>query len=207
MTSFVRFSTALMLVLLISKAVHASPIYHWTGAGSNGHYYTASDSTMRWSEANALASSMGGYLVSIRSQAEQDFLQNTFFPTAAQAFWIGFTDQATEGDFVWTSGESVTYTNWGPGEPNDAHGPVAATTGEDYTAVNWQFANGINSIRGLWNDTPNEGTTHMNTAFQPYRAIIEFNSTPVPEPSPLVFICMGIMALMSCAWSHRPQRR
>jgi hypothetical protein len=34
-------------------------------------------------------------------------------------YWIGLTDQAREGDFVWDSTKmKVTYTNWRDGEPN-----------------------------------------------------------------------------------------
>jgi len=33
--------------------------------------------------------------------------------------WIGFTDEASEGNFVWVNGEPVVYTNWFAGEPND----------------------------------------------------------------------------------------
>jgi len=37
-------------------------------------------------------------------------------------FWIGFNDRETEDEWVWVSGEPVTYTFWGDGEPNDTAG-------------------------------------------------------------------------------------
>jgi len=52
--------------------------------------------------------------------------------------WIGFTDEAQEGTWKWISGESVTFTNWNSGEPNNSNG------NEDYAQL-------IKST-GLWND-------------------------------------------------------
>jgi hypothetical protein len=67
-------------------------------------------------------------LASIGNQAEQDFVYNTF-SSPTRLLWIGFNDVASEGNFAWSSGEPVTFTNWAPGEPNDAIG------GEDFTAI------------------------------------------------------------------------
>uniref|UniRef100_A0A4W3IH87 C-type lectin domain-containing protein n=2 Tax=Callorhinchus milii TaxID=7868 RepID=A0A4W3IH87_CALMI len=35
----------------------------------------------------------------------------------ATGFWIGVNDMTTEGRFVDVNGQSVSYLNWGPGEP------------------------------------------------------------------------------------------
>jgi hypothetical protein len=52
--------------------------------------------------------------------------------------WLGASDEAQEGVWVWVTGEPFTYTNWDFGEPNDAGG-------ED-CAVYAEF--------GTWNDVP-----------------------------------------------------
>jgi len=36
--------------------------------------------------------------------------------------WIGLNDMRAEGQWVWDSGEPVTYVNWAAGEPNDVRG-------------------------------------------------------------------------------------
>ncbi|MEQ9188569.1 MAG: GEVED domain-containing protein [Cryomorphaceae bacterium] len=82
-----------------------------------GHTYFLTNAMMSKAAAQALATSMGGYLASISSQAENDFLQ----PRVSGSFpWIGLTDGAAEGTFVWDNGEAFSYSNWSGGEPNNA---------------------------------------------------------------------------------------
>ena len=38
---------------------------------------------------------------------------------SVMGYWIGLSDQDTEGHFIWTNGEETNYTNWYEGEPND----------------------------------------------------------------------------------------
>ena len=41
---------------------------------------------------------------------------------AADQVWIGFSDGASEGTWVWMDGTPTDYTVWGPGEPNNYDG-------------------------------------------------------------------------------------
>jgi len=76
-----------------------------------------------------------GDLVTIRSQAENDWLWANVLPVGAGAnFWIGFNDVDVEGVFVWASGEAVAYTNWNTGEPNNSGNEDAA---EIYPGGKW----------------------------------------------------------------------
>jgi cysteine-rich repeat protein len=71
----------------------------------------------------ACTSSLGGHLVTIESAAENNFVwleAMSFFSTSPR--WIDLSDQATEGTFVWSTGEPLTYTNWASGEPNNSSG-------------------------------------------------------------------------------------
>ena len=99
---------------------------------ANGHHYVLLPE-MRWTEAEAQAVAMGGHLVTINDGAELEWILNTVAPavpgSGPEAAHIGFTDRDQEGQFVWTSGEPVTFTRWGAGEPNDAGG------GEDFTGM------------------------------------------------------------------------
>jgi|GEM_PF-2709767 len=84
----------------------------------DGHtYFVITDRD--WNAAEAFAVSLGGHLATINDEAENIFLVSAF---AGGETWIGLNDRDSEGTFVWTSGEPVTYTNWAPGEPSDSTG-------------------------------------------------------------------------------------
>src|SRR5262249_9190637 len=69
-----------------------------------------------------------GHLVTINDAAEQNWI-NTTFNTSNDQIWIGLVDPnpvidnadpATRArEFVWVSGEAVTYQNWAANEPNN----------------------------------------------------------------------------------------
>src|SRR5262249_33633520 len=89
----------------------------------NGHrYYLISENSA--TGAAAEAQSLGGYLATINNDAEQDFLWNSWKGSLGTGIglWIGLTDQASEGHFVWMNGEPVTFTYWAPNEPNNGAG-------------------------------------------------------------------------------------
>ena len=122
----------------------------------NGNTYLLSTAGT-WQQGQSQAQSLGGNLVTINDQAEQDWLVTTF---GGEQLWIGFTDEVTEGQFKWVSGETSTYTNWYPNEPNNAGN-------EDYVGMNFGGAGkwndyGSNTFRGIieiitGNDTLNGG--------------------------------------------------
>src|SRR5687767_8050433 len=87
---------------------------------ANGHtYYRLSNSN--WSAAQAAAVGLGGNLVTINDQAENDFVLGNFANAPGSGrVWLGYTDAASEGNFVWVNGENPGYTHWEPGEPNNA---------------------------------------------------------------------------------------
>ena len=66
---------------------------------------------MRWATALQVEYN-GGHLATISSQEENDFL-------GEDGGWIGFTDEANEGEWIWVTGEDVTFTQWAGGEPNN----------------------------------------------------------------------------------------
>jgi len=80
-------------------------------------YYRLSSSN--WTDAEAMAVSMGGHLAAVGSVEENTFLRDAFGRrlTGSEVMWIGLNDFGVEGTLTWTSGEPITYVNWAPGQP------------------------------------------------------------------------------------------
>ena len=95
--------------------------------------YLVSDVRMSWQEARDWAESVGGHLVCLASESEEAEVTQLVGPRAE--YWIGYTDEASEGDWRWITGEPVFYTRWQSGEPNDT---PSSESGEDYAMV-WTF--------------------------------------------------------------------
>jgi len=116
---------------------------------SNGHtYHILEEST--WTDAQAAAIGLGGHLVTIDDQAENDWVFQTFGNWAGQPrdLWIGFNDIVTEGTFEWVSGDPIPYTNWAAGQPDNYiwNDPV---NGEDHVHM---YGFGSQYGPGEWND-------------------------------------------------------
>ena len=80
----------------------------WIVNPANGHAYkwVVCDG---WKDAQAKAADEEAHLVTITSEAEQIWLEAVF---AGGPYWIGLTDVLKEGEWLWETGEPVTYTNW-----------------------------------------------------------------------------------------------
>jgi hypothetical protein len=174
-------------------------------AGGNGHAYEFINSPVLWPQARAQAEArtppdgfMPGTLVCILSGTENQFLTSQFQPAA----WMGFTDEAVEGEWRWIDGTpgvwqdpdnfpspiQTLYVNWMRGEPSNS---------SDGTPEHYGVKEG--GSLGLWND----GVGGPDGS--PYPYIVEY--APVPEPSALAIAAIGI-AVGSCrllrAGSRRP---
>jgi Lectin C-type domain len=109
---------------------------------ANGHGYEVI-SCGTWSQCKDAATAKGGTLVTIRSQAETDWLITNMLPlvNSTRNVWIGYFRATAGGAFQWASGELPSFEKWFPGEPNNAGGNENCT----------------NTIRdatygGYWND-------------------------------------------------------
>jgi hypothetical protein len=114
-----------------------------------GHYYEVIDEPATWHNAAAYCEQDGGYLATINSAEENQFVYN--LTDIGNQTWLGATDEAVEGTWKWVTGEPFDYTNWGLGEPNNnAPGPDP-DLGEDYLTFHGEGAYDPPQP-GVWND-------------------------------------------------------
>src|SRR5262245_32490819 len=115
-----RFFVIKILILvaagqLAGQASPTAPRYNV----QNQHTYLLSPDGMTWQTARLYSRTLGGYLASINSSAEQAFLNSEYNVLNPPPYWIGLSDEVTEGVFAWDSGEQFTYSNFCTGEPNN----------------------------------------------------------------------------------------
>lgn len=173
----------------------------------NGHFYEfVTNEGISWTDARDNASNrptyLGkrGYLATITSQAEQDFIQGRVSGNG----WIGASDAAVEGDWRWVTGPegleadnsgigrlywrgtgatgaaiNGRYNNWDlqRGEPNNT-----TTNGEDYAHI---VGNANAGNIGKWNDLPDQQDYTNLAAYRPQGYIVEYGGLPT-DSSPTV---------------------
>jgi hypothetical protein len=101
-----------------------------------------------WTEARADAEGRGGHLATITSEEEfQDICQQLpDFDSGMARVWLGGTDEGSEGNWRWITGEPWGYNRWTPGNPNNL--PWEGISSQDYLWSGFAY-------KQLWDDTDN----------------------------------------------------
>ena len=159
----------------------------WTVAsGGNGHYYQAIlfPGGISWDQASTSATNAGGYLATITSSAENNFLYGLISNTpdywisdsgGGDGVWFGLIKlpgPLSPTNWTWVTGEAFTYQNWAFGQPNNVNGF------QDHA----QFYSPSGLTANTWNDAANT----LDQAFVP-GYIIEYNSNPYASNQTITF--------------------
>ena len=168
-------------ILLLTPALTHAQFTNWpVAAGGNGHYYEAVLAPgITWSNANLAASNRGGYLVTITSSNENNFVFGyvkadvDLWHQSSTGNWWGpwlgaFQPQGSSepgGGWQWVSSEAFSYTNWTSGQPNNSGGSENRI----------QFG-GQKTLAGTWNDVNEASTANMRSY------IIEYDVKPNEVP-------------------------
>ena len=170
--------------LVTTGSANALPML--VGSGSSGgsayHVYQyMSGDDKNWSIASAFAGGQGGYLATLTSATEDNFVAGLVNSTGLGEVWAGgFQPPGSpenDGGWTWVNGEGpigmigaiTPYQNWSPGEPNNLGG-------EAYLGINWGA--------DQWNDEGNLGNIK---GFVVEKAI--------PEPSVIALFALGLLGL------------
>ena len=130
----------------------------------NGHEYQLFDNGMNWIEAKEYCESLGGHLVTISSQAEQNFLTSLIEQdTDDIEYIIGL--YYDEGIWKWVDGTEVTYSNWNVFERDGIEYYMPDNwVGDEY--YGYMYTSSVTysdwaSYKGMWNDAQNYATTFI----------------------------------------------
>ncbi|XP_053379079.1 macrophage mannose receptor 1-like isoform X2 [Mercenaria mercenaria] len=107
-------------------------------------YELISRTRVSWEHGENMCRNRGGHLAHINNADEQGFVQyfmNRYSPQ--HAIWIGLHDTKVEGQFEWSSGNTVSFTNWVPGHKSN----FQSSHTEDCVAF-------IPYKNGQWDDIP-----------------------------------------------------
>ncbi|OAI18648.1 hypothetical protein A1359_04640 [Methylomonas lenta] len=191
-----------ILLTATSLSSLASPVFN----ADNGHYYElhtfTDDWRLDWVDAKNFAESLtflggSGYLATVTSQNEDDFLWNTL---GAQGSFLGGIDTSgNETNWQWVTGEAFSYTNWVTGEPNNWQDNSPLTpNNEDYLMYWWPG----NNYTGHWNDT-NVDSSFMDNNQLKYTTrgfVVEYTPTAtspiVPIPHSIWLFASGILLML-----------
>jgi len=186
--------SGLATLLISGTHVCATPV-QWSG---NNHWYepVLEEPGVRigWQAAQADAISRRGYLATVTSAEENQFvfalLGAEFWEPAdvpgnpnyrVYGPWLGATDALQEGNWQWVTGEPWNYIDWARGEPNNLNGD------EHYLQYLYKP-----DPAPTWNDAHN---------FSARSYVVEYNS--IPEPSALALLVSATIGLMAYVWRRR----
>lgn len=124
-------STATFTVNGVLGDIPSAASFRFIG-NTGGRNYFISTVQQNWNTGRTTCSTNGGILGYVADAATNNLLA----ANASTGTYMGYTDQVTEGTWVWEGGYPTVFTKWSAGEPNNSGNEDFAATG----------------VTGFWND-------------------------------------------------------
>lgn len=211
-------------VSAVSFSAQATTLSLVNSGQYDGHYYEllgftdAADGRLDWNQAKTYAETLSfngktGHLATLTSAAEDDFV----WSLGAEGYFLGAYDTSTQDSagkwehhsWQWVTGETVSYGNWMPGEPNHwQDGSDSTANNEDFLAYGWKDR-GADLTR--WNDT-NVDSAWMDGAVRKYTTqgfVVEYTPvagsalTAVPVPAAVWLFASGLLGVLGVRGKKR----
>lgn len=157
-----------LLTLFFVTLTYAVDVQWSKAVGGNGHFYGVRlvSGGIHWDAAYREAKLSGGYLATITSEEENDFITNFIVnnpncwvvnPNGQDTGpWIGgyqpVGSPEPNGNWQWVTGETFGYTKWAGGIPSDS-------MGDDKVGESRLHLTRDNDLKCYWNDFPVTKTT------------------------------------------------
>jgi hypothetical protein len=198
------FSSALALSLFSASFLSASiPAFADTLVGTstdgvtrNTFEYFSTPNGISWTDANAAANLLGGFLAVVDTQAENNFVAAKLALNAPMLYnqigvgpWLGASNTVGPGpgNFHWVNGAPFIYQPWGGGQPDNFEGFPQGLV----------YYNG--GLHGSdWGDYAQDPASVGFPAGRVLGYIVEHRA--VPEPASFVLICLGGFGLVLGAY-------
>lgn len=193
----------LLCAIHAQAQIYGDPIFN----PDNGHYYETVLYGTSWTSASNTAASLTfgdaqGYLATISSQTENDFVYDSVYLTVftnypgitGQGDWVWLGGYQLDGSpepaggWTWVTDEPFDYTNWNASQPSDSQGGGIA---QNYLLM-WHG--------GYWNDAAGPPFGNSIQGF-----IVEF--APTPEPPSIALLALGGLLLCFRFIKKRPLTR
>ena len=108
--------TTLLIIVTSTRAQTCTPI-QGCDVTINDKCYTHVDDNINWNQAEACCVAWGGHLASIHSAGVNMLLND--IRNQDRFTWIGLSDTANEGVYVWTDGTAYDYQNFAANQPDN----------------------------------------------------------------------------------------
>ncbi len=133
----------------------------------DGHRYEVYNMNMTWKEAKEFCESRGGYLATVSSDAENNYILNLIKQGDRYNYWLG--GYKNNNNWFWVTDEPFSYNKWAPGEPNNTGNAEA-------------FIHISGAKNNAWNDLKNDGDNTSGYHLSLFGFVCEYGKVESPKP-------------------------